>query len=225
MKILVVEDDATIAEIIRRVLTHAHYLVDLASDGLAGEEMALVNLYDVIILDLLLPGKNGKDVCRTIRGEGSDTPILILTGLSSVQDKVDGLDSGADDYLIKPFHFEELLARVRSLGRRRSEHKASEVRVADLVVDIARRTVMRNGITISLSAKRFALLEYFIMNKDRVVTREMIGEHIWDTDFDPRSNVIDSLVRRLREDIDDEAPVPLIHTVRGVGYRFSESSL
>jgi len=223
MRILVVEDDPVIAEIIRRVMTQAHYVADIIYNGLEGEEMALVNNYDVIILDLMLPGKNGKMVCKTLREKGVGTPILMLTGLSSVQDKVDGLDSGADDYLIKPFYFEELLARVRSLGRRRSEHKTSAVRVADLVVDIARRTVTRNGIAINLSAKRFALLEYFIMNKDRVLTREMIGEHLWDTEFDPRSNVIDSLVRRLREDIDDEADVTLIHTVRGVGYRFSES--
>ncbi len=223
MRILVVEDDAISADIIRRVLLHAHYVVDLAFDGLAGEEMALINSYDVIILDLLLPGKNGKEVCRELRKKKLDTPILILTGLSSVQDRVDGLDSGADDYLLKPFHSDELLARVRSLGRRRSEHRASVVQVGDLVVDIARHTVTRNGVLINLSAKRFALLEYFIMNRDRVVTREMIGEHLWDTDFNPRSNVVDSLVRRLREDIHDGALFPLIHTVRGIGYRFSES--
>lgn len=205
-------------------MTQVHYVVDIIHNGLEGEEMALVNDYDVIILDLILPGKNGKMVCKALREHGIATPILMLTGLSSVQDKVDGLDSGADDYLIKPFYFEELLARVRSLGRRRSEQKTSEVRVGDLVVDIARRTVMRNGVAINLSAKRFALLEYFIMNKDRVLTRAMIGEHLWDTEFDPRSNVIDSLVRRLREDIDDEGERPLIHTVRGVGYRFSESA-
>lgn len=224
MKILVVEDDPVIAAVVSRVLAEVNYVTDIANDGLQGEELGLVNNYDVIILDLMLPGKDGKAVCRTLRENGVATPILMLTGLSSVQDKVDGLDSGADDYLIKPFHFEELLARVRSLGRRRSEQKTSEMRIADLVVDTARRSVVRNGVPINLSAKRFALLEYFIRNKGRVLTREMIGEHLWDGDFDPHSNVIDSLVRRLREDIDTEADQPLIHTVRGVGYRFSDSS-
>jgi DNA-binding response OmpR family regulator len=146
----------------------------------------------------------------------------MLTGLAAVEDKVQGLDAGADDYLIKPFNIEELLARVRSLGRRRSELKSSEVQVRDLVIDMARRTVTRGGRPLQLSAKRFALLEYFIMNPGRVLTREMIGDHIWDMNFDPRSNVIDTLVRRLRDDIDKDAEFPLIHTVRGVGYRFSE---
>lgn len=223
MKILVVEDDPVIAVVVSRVLSEVSYVTDIAHDGLQGEEMGLVNNYDVIILDLMLPGKDGKAVCRTLRDNGITTPILMLTGLSSVQDKVDGLDSGADDYLIKPFHFEELLARVRSLGRRRSEQKTSEMRIADLVVDITRRSVVRNGVSISLSAKRFALLEYFLRNKDRVLTREMIGEHLWDGEFYPHSNVIDSLVRRLREDIDAESERPLIHTVRGVGYRFTDS--
>jgi DNA-binding response OmpR family regulator len=222
MRILVIEDEAITAMVILGALRQAQHLVDVAHDGLSGEELALVNDYDVILLDLMLPDTDGRELCRTLRKRKIVTPILMLTGLTAVEDKVQGLDAGADDYLIKPFNIEELLARVRSLGRRRSELKSSEVQVRDLVIDMARRTVTRGGRPLQLSAKRFALLEYFIMNPGRVLTREMIGDHIWDMNFDPRSNVIDTLVRRLRDDIDKDAEFPLIHTVRGVGYRFSE---
>jgi DNA-binding response OmpR family regulator len=222
MRILVIEDDPNIADVIRRGLHEQHYSVDYAADGEEGEELAQVNDYDLIILDLMLPRKDGRAVCRDLRNEGLATPILMLTALDAVEEKISGLDAGADDYLTKPFHFGELLARVRSLIRRQSDHKKSEISVADLTLDTARRSVSRSGKPINLTAKEFALLEYFILNKGKVLTREAISEHVWDMNFDPQSNVIDSFVRFLRLKIDKEFEFPLIHTVRGVGYRFSE---
>jgi len=222
MRILVIEDDVFTAMVIAHKLRHIHS-VDVAHDGIIGEELALVNDYDVILLDIILPGRDGFEVCRNLRKKRLATPILMLTALSSIEDRVRGLDAGADDYLTKPFSFDELLARIRSLGRRRSDMKMAELQIRDLVIDLARRTVTRNRQPLQLSAKRFALLEYFVMNQGKVLTREMIGEHIWDMNFDPRSNVIDTLVRRLRDDIDKDADFPLIHTVRGQGYRFSET--
>lgn len=222
MRVLVVEDDQAIASLLRRGLVAEHYSVDLAFDGLQGEEWAQINDYDLIILDVGLPKKDGRQLCKDLRGAGIATPILMLTALDAVEDKIQGLDVGADDYLTKPFHFGELLARVRSLIRRQSEHKTAEISVADLVVDTARRSVTRAGLPISLTAKEFALLEYFIINRGKVLTRQMISEHVWDMNFDPQSNVIDSFVRFLRQKLDRDQGSPLIHTLRGIGYRFSE---
>jgi two-component system, OmpR family, copper resistance phosphate regulon response regulator CusR len=224
MRILVVEDDKNIADVIQRGLTEQHYSVDVASDGEEGAYLALTSDYDVIILDIMLPKQSGWQVCKEIRDEGLKSPIIMLTALDSVEDKIKGLDWGADDYLTKPFHFGELLARVRSLVRRQSDQKTSEIRIAELVIDTAARMVSRDDRLINLSAKEFALLEYFVMNKDKVVTRQMISEHVWDMNFDPQSNVIDSFVRFLRQKIDKGFSYPLIHTVRGVGYRFSEQA-
>lgn len=223
MRILIVEDDRNIAEVIRRELVEQHYLVDIAHDGKTGEDLALSNDYDLILLDLMLPGKDGRSVCKTLREEGVATPILMTTALGDADDVIHGLDVGADDYLVKPFHTGVLLARVRSLSRRQSDFKTVELRAADLVLDTARRTVSRGGRQLSLTAKEFALLEYFMMNRERVLTREMISEHVWDMNFDPRSNVIDSLVRFLRLRVDKGFEPQLIHTVRGAGYRFSET--
>lgn len=222
MRILLIEDDPNIAETIRHELVDRHYLVDVAHDGRAGEDLALANDYDLVLLDLMLPRKDGREVCRTLRTEGMTMPILMMTALGAADDVIHGLDAGADDYLVKPFHMGVLLARVRSLSRRRSEQKTTELRTADLVLDTARRSVTRNGTSIVLTSKEFALLEYFMMHPDRVLTREMISEHVWDMNFDPRSNVIDSLIRFLRLRIDKGFSPTLIHTVRGVGYRFSE---
>lgn len=221
MRILVVEDDPNIADVVRRGLTAQHYSVDTADNGAAGEELALVNDYDLIILDILLPQKDGRAVCSSLREQGIDTPILMLTALSSAEEMITGLDLGADDYLTKPFHFGVLLARVRSLSRRQSEQKTSTVQVADLVLDTARRTVRRGDTSISLTAKEFALLEYLMMNEGKVLSREQISEHVWDMNFDPQSNIIDSFIRFLRQKIDKNFDPPLIHTVRGVGYCFS----
>lgn len=222
MRILLIEDDHNIANLIVRGLQDQHYSVDIASTGEEGEELALINDYDLLILDLMLPKRNGREVCNYLREQGLRTPILILTALDSVEEKIEGLDAGADDYLTKPFHFGELLARVRSLMRRQSDQKQTTIQVDDLVLDTARRSVERNGAVIALTAKEFALLEYFAMNLGKVLTREEISEHVWDMNFDPQSNVIDSFVRFLRLKIDKDHPRPLIHTVRGVGYRFSE---
>jgi heavy metal response regulator len=222
MRILVIEDDVKIADAIKRGLAEQHYSVDCAYDGVEGNYLANTNDYDTIILDIMLPKRNGWEVCRQLRSDGVTAPILMLTALDSVEDKIRGLDEGADDYLTKPFHLGELLARVRSLVRRQTDLRTAEIRVADMVIDTASRTVKRNNIPISLTAKEFALLEYFVMNHSKVLTRQMISEHVWDMNFDPQSNVIDSFVRFLRQKIDKDFQPPLIHTIRGVGYRFSE---
>lgn len=221
MRILIVEDDAKIADGIRRGLVEQHYSVDIAPDGEEGEYLANTNDYDVIVLDIMLPKMNGWEVLRSLREGGLKTPILMLTALDSVEDKIRGLDYGADDYLTKPFNFGEFLARIRSLTRRQSDQKTSTISVADLTIDTASRSVVRSQKKINLSAKEFALLEYFMMNPNKVLTREMISEHVWDMNFDPQSNVIDSFIRFLRAKIDKEFTPELIHTVRGAGYKFS----
>jgi DNA-binding response OmpR family regulator len=222
MRILVVEDDEAIADIIRCGLVAQHYYVDIAADGETAVDLAWSNDYDLLILDIMLPKKNGRDVCRELRDEGLMTPILMLTALASEEDMISGLDIGADDYLTKPFSFNVLLARVRSLTRRQSEQKTAEIAVADLVLDTARRRVQRSGKAIELTAKEFALLEYFVLNKGKVLTREAISEHVWDMHFDPRSNVIESLMKCLRQKVDKDYSVQLIHTIRGIGYRLDE---
>jgi DNA-binding response OmpR family regulator len=222
MRILLVEDDSNIRETIRRTLVEQHYLVDTASDGEEGEDLALSNDYDLIILDIMLPKVDGRTVCRRIREEEITTPILMMTALGENEDVIEGLDAGADDYIVKPFHLGVLLARVRSLARRVSDVKTTEIRIADLVLNTASRTVTRCGRPIELTAKEFALLEYFVMNRGKVLTREMISEHVWDMNFDPRSNVVESLVRFLRQRVDRDFDRQLIHTVRGMGYRFSD---
>ncbi|MBS1913698.1 MAG: response regulator transcription factor [Bacteroidetes bacterium] len=222
MRILIVEDDPNIAGEISRALVEGHYLVDIAQDGEEGEDLALSNDYDLILLDIMLPKRDGRAVCKAIRDEGIATPILMMTAMGQDEDVIHGLDVGADDYLVKPFRMGVLLARVRSLTRRRSEQKTTQLTAADLVLDTVKRTVSRSGVVIDLTAKEFALLEYFLMNKGRVLTREMISEHVWDMNFDPRSNVVDSLVRFLRQRIDKDFSPVLIHTVRGVGYRLMD---
>ena len=221
MRILIVEDDAKIADGIRRGLVEQHYSVDIAPDGEEGEYLANTNDYDVIVLDIMLPKMNGWEVLRSLRESGLKTPILMLTALDSVEDKIRGLDYGADDYLTKPFNFGEFLARIRSLTRRQSDQKTSTISIADLTIDTASRSVVRSSKKINLSAKEFALLEYFMMNPNKVLTREMISEHVWDMNFDPQSNVIDSFIRFLRQKVDKEFSPELIHTVRGAGYKFS----
>ena len=222
MRILIVEDDQKIADALKRGLIEQHYSVDVAFEGEDGEYLAKTNDYDLIILDIMLPGRDGWNVCKSIRKEKITTPILMLTALDSVEDKIRGLDEGADDYLTKPFHIGELLARVRSLVRRQSEQKTSVLEAGDLIIDTTTRIVTRAGKEIPLSAKEFAMLEYFVMNKNKVLTRQMISEHVWDINFDPQSNVIDSFIRFLRQKIDKDFDKPLIQTLRGVGYKFSD---
>lgn len=223
MRILIIEDDSKIADAVKRALVENHYSVDWAADGKEGEYLAEINDYDLIILDLMLPGKDGREVCKSLRKQAVKIPILMLTALDSVEDKISGLDSGADDYLTKPFHLGELLARVRSLMRRQSDDKNSILEIADLQLDTVKRDVTRANKKIALSAKEFAILELFLMNKNKVLNRQVISEHVWDMNFDPQSNVIDSFIRFLRQKIDKGFDVQLIHTIRGVGYKLSEN--
>ena len=218
MRILVVEDDRKVASFIRKGLTEEGYAADVASDGETGLAMGLDRLHDVIVLDVMLPRKPGFQVVRELRQAKVATPVLLLTARDAVEDKVQGLDAGADDYLTKPFAFAELLARVRALLRRGTAARAPVLQIADLTLDPAVRTVTRGGEAISLTNREFALLEYLMRNTGRVLTRTMIAEHVWDYSFDSGTNVIDVYVNYLRKKIDAGRERKLIHTVRGVGY-------
>ena len=221
MRILVVEDEKKVEGFIKKGLEEESYAVDVAYDGIEGEYLASTNDYDVIILDIMLPKKNGIDVVRTLRSKDIKTPVLLLTARDAVDDKVKGLDSGADDYLSKPFAFEELLARVRALMRRKG-YGITELKFADLVLDQATRKAKRGDIVIDLTSKEYGLLEYFLRNPNKVLTRTMIAEHVWDYSFDSDTNIIDVYVNHLRNKIDKEPFKKLIHTVRGIGYIVKE---
>jgi two-component system copper resistance phosphate regulon response regulator CusR len=218
MRVLVVEDEHKINRTVCQALREEAYAVDPAYDGEEGEELALVNEYDLIILDLLLPKKSGIALCRGLRERGVSTPILMLTARDTVEDRVEGLDSGADDYLVKPFFMDELLARVRALLRRDTGVKSTRLQVADLVVDTSSHRVTRAGTPIELTSKEYAMLEYFMRNPDQVLTRTIISEHVWDEEFDSLSNIIDVYIRRLRKKIDEGYQPRLLHTIRGSGY-------
>ena len=218
MRILVVEDEKRLASFIKKGLEEQTYSVDVAYDGKEGEYLALTNDYDILILDILLPKQDGWQTCENIRNAGLDLPIIMLTALDEVSDRVKGLDYGADDYIVKPFEFEELLARVRAHLRRKYNFNKQVLEVLGLQLDTHKRTVIRDGRTIELTNKEFALLEYLMLNKNKVVTRTMIAEHVWDLHFDAGSNVIDVMVNYLRKKINPERVHPIIHTVRGVGY-------
>lgn len=223
MRILLIEDDPRLAASVAKNLKAESYAVDIASDGIKGEEWAKINDYDVILLDLLLPKQDGWTTCKNLRTAKVITPILMLTALDDVDDKIRGLDSGADDYLAKPFHIGELLARIRSLVRRKSEVRTTIIERYGLKLDVTVHKAWREGREISLTAKEFALLELFMMNSGKIISREAISEHLWDMNFEPRSNVIESFVRFLRQKIDKEFKTSLIHTMRGAGYMFSEN--
>jgi heavy metal response regulator len=218
MRILLVEDDRKLASFVRRGLEEEGYAVDVAADGEDGLAMGLDRLHDVIVLDVMVPGKAGLQILRELRQAKVTTPVLLLTARDTVEDKVRGLDAGADDYLTKPFAFAELLARLRALLRRRAEAQAPVLRVADLTLDPATRTVKRAEQTIPLTNREFALLEYFLRNPGRVLTRTTIAEHVWNYSFDSDTNIIDVYVNYLRKKIDAEREPKLLHTVRGVGY-------
>lgn len=221
MRILVVEDEKKVAGFIKKGLQAESYAVDAAYDGVEGEYLATNNDYDIIILDIMLPKKNGIDVVRDLRSKNIKTPVLLLTARDTVDDKVKGLSSGADDYLSKPFAFEEFLARIRALMRRK-DYGLAELKFADLVLDQATRRAKRGDTAIDLTAKEYGLLEYFLRNRNKVLTRTMIAEHVWDYTFDSDTNVIDVYVNHLRNKIDKEPFKKLIHTVRGVGYILKE---
>ncbi|MGC8595449.1 MAG: response regulator [Candidatus Kryptoniota bacterium] len=218
MRILIIEDEKKVARFLKIGLQQENYVVDIAYDGISGEEMALSGKYDVIILDLMLPGKDGMDVLRDIRNAGKTTPVLVLTAKGRLEDKVEGLDGGADDYLVKPFAFQELLARLRSLGRRSSLEKPTLLKFEDLELDTITRKARRGSRDIELTNREFALLEYFMRNVNRVLTRTIISEHIWEYNFDTGTNIVEVYVNKLRNKIDADSQKKLIHTVRGAGY-------
>ncbi len=218
MNVLVVEDDESVARFLGQALSEAGYAVESVADGLTGLERARSLGYDLILLDVMLPGMNGLEVCRRLRSANISTPILIITAKDTLQDRVDGLDSGADDYIVKPFQLAELLARARALLRR-AVSAPTVLRVADLTLDPASRRAIRAGKTVSLSATEYALLEYLMRNVDRVLTRSMILEHVWQYDFGGSDNVLDVYISYLRGKIDRGQTPTLIHTVRGVGFR------
>jgi heavy metal response regulator len=217
MRILVIEDEKKIASFIKRGLKEEGHMVDVAYDGEEGYRLSGENDYDLILLDIMLPKRDGISLCRQLRDDGVTTPVLMLTAKDSVQDKVTGLDSGADDYLTKPFAFEELLARSRALMRKRSPI-TTKLQIGDLVLDLISHRVTRTGKEIVLTMKEYALLEYLMRNAGSVVTRTMITEHVWDIDFDTSTNVIDVYINYLRNKIDSGQEKKLIHTVRGRGY-------
>lgn len=222
MRILVVEDEKKVSSFIKRGLEEEKYEVDTAGDGEEGMKMALGKPYDLIVLDWMLPKKDGLTLVKELREKKTMTPVLMLTAKDSLEDIIAGLDSGSDDYLTKPFAFAELLARVRALLRRSEMDKGAELRFGDLRLDPVTHKVWRKDIEIDLTAKEYGLLEYFMRNANQVLTRTMIADHVWDYTFDTFTNIIDVYVNYLRKKIDRDADKKLIHTVRGVGYIFKE---
>ncbi|XAM01230.1 response regulator transcription factor [Phycisphaeraceae bacterium D3-23] len=220
MRVLVVEDSPKMNAALKRGLEEHGFVVDACDNGHEGEELAAAEPYDAIVLDVMLPGQDGLAVCRNLRRRGVKSPVLMLTALSGTRDKVDGLDAGGDDYLVKPFEFEELAARLRALMRRSTDVDAAVLRRDGLELHLGKRVAARDGQAIKLTQKQFALLEYFMRNPDRVLTRADIGAHVWDMNLDPFSNVIDVYVSALRKKVDKPFGTRLIHTVVGAGYRF-----
>lgn len=222
MRILVVEDEKKVGSFIKKGLEEEHYAVDIAYDGEEGLSLAQINEYDLILLDIMLPRLDGMEVLRQIRRNGSNVPILMLTAKDSVEDIVSGLNGGSDDYLTKPFSFDELVARVRALLRRKEKEKTDLLTVGDLSLSTSTHRVKRGEREIELTAKEYALLEYFMRNPNRVLTRVLITEHVWDYHFDPSTNVIDVYVNYLRNKIDQGFEKKLIHTIRGSGYMMKD---
>ena len=218
MRLLVAEDQKDLNDIITKTLTRNHYTVDSCFYGQEALDYLDMAEYDAVILDIMMPKKNGLEVLKSLRASGNAVPVLLLTARDSVSDRVTGLDAGADDYLIKPFAFEELLARIREMKKKREGRAQNRCQAADLTVDLDTRTVMRGNIPITLSSKEFSILEYLITNQGIVLSRDRIEQHIWNYDYEGGSNVVDVYIRYLRKKIDDGFEPKLIHTVRGAGY-------
>ena len=218
MKLLVVEDDKTVGQYVKRGLEEQQYIADWVTDGDEGLRLVSTVPYDLLILDLRLPGMTGLEVLRNLRARGLTLPVLVLTAQDSVEFKVDALRAGADDYVTKPFSFEELLARVEALSRRPKQLSARSLRVADLELDLESRDVRRGGMPIELTPKEFTVLEYLMRHTGRVMSRTLITEYAWDYHFDPGTNIVDVVINRLRKKVDAGFPGKLVHTVRGVGY-------
>ncbi len=221
MRLLIVEDEQRIAAFLDRGLKEEGYAVDVVYNGIDALDWAAAAEYDVIVLDVMLPGRDGYGVCRELRARGNRTPVLMLTAKDAVDDRVTGLDSGADDYLVKPFAFKELLARLRALTRRQSETRSTDLRVADLTLDTLTHTAQRGDRRIELTPKEYSLLEFLMRHPGRILSRTQIAEHVWDFDFLSESNVVDVYIRYLRRKIDDGFEPKLIKTVRGAGYLMS----
>lgn len=224
MRILVIEDEKKVASFIKHGLEEERYIVETSFDGASGLEMALENQFDAILLDLMLPKKDGFTVLRELRDAGNNTPILVLTARGSTEDKVSGLDLGADDYLAKPFSFDELAARLRAILRRSSPEKSTKLRCGDMLLDTVSHLAFRFGEEIELTTKEYALLEYLMRNKNRILSRSTITQHVWKHNFDPESNIIDVYIKRLRSKIEKDDNKPLIQSIRGVGYRLRETT-
>lgn len=222
MRILVIEDEKRLANFIKRGLKEQKYSVDVSHDGESGAYLALTNDYDLIILDILLPKQNGWQVLEKFRHAGVETPVIVLTALSDVSNRIRGLDQGADDYLTKPFAIGELIARVNALVRRAYKISRPSIKIGDLELDLKSRKVLRAGQEIHLTNKEFSLLEYLMLNKNKIVTRTMITEHVWDIHFDTGSNVIDVIINYLRKKIESGNGKKLIHTIRGMGYMIKD---
>ena len=222
MKVLVVEDEQKVANFLQKGLKEEQFVVDVAYDGLEGENLALANEYDLILLDVMLPGKDGVAILENLRARKIDVPIIMLTAKDMVVDKLKGFEAGCDDYIPKPFSFEELLARIRAVLRRHSSAGSNVLNFADLTLDLISHKVIRGGKEIELTAKEYSLMEYLMRNPNRVLTRTMITQHVWDYNFDSFTNVIDVYVNYLRNKVDRGFPQKLIHTVRGVGYILKE---
>ncbi|MBI4038726.1 response regulator transcription factor [Candidatus Daviesbacteria bacterium] len=222
MRILLIEDERRLSSVVKKGLTEEGFAVDTAFDGEEGQYLAESENYDLIILDIMLPKVDGLTVCKELRAKNIKTPILMLTAKTTVEDKAAGLDSGADDYLAKPFAFLELRSRIHALIRRSKQDPSPTLTIADLVLDPIRHKVTRDGKDISLTPKEFSVLEILLRHKDEVVTRTMIIEHVWDYNFDSMSNVVDVFIAQLRRKVDKGAKIQLIHTLHGVGYRVSK---
>ncbi|MFA5512507.1 MAG: response regulator transcription factor [Candidatus Kapaibacterium sp.] len=222
MRVLVVEDERRVANFIKHGLEEERYIVETAYDGNSAFDIVMNNHFDAIVLDVMLPNKDGFTLLKEIRDSGISTPVIMLTARANVEDRVAGLDLGADDYLPKPFSFDELAARIRSILRRSSPDKSTKLRAGDLILDTVTHLAYRQGREIELTTKEYALLEYMLRNKNRILSRSTITQHVWKHNFDPESNIIDVYIKRLRSKIEKDGEKPLVQSIRGVGYRLRE---